>query len=296
MSTSLQTNSLFSGLSGRAYRPTGRVAPNMPLVVALHGGTYTSSYFDIPGASLFEKAVALEIPMIAPDRPGYATSPWLPPAQMTIEGQARFFASELNDAWQRHGEGTSGIVLIGHSIGGAIAAATAACLADELGAFPLLGLAISGVCLNTPPEHRPLWEQLPDTPSVDMPPPAKAVLMFGPEGSFDPQMIQESARIDVAAPKAELVDIVSTWSARAASILGRIAVPVHYRQADTDRLWVCGPTEVDGFARALAKSPRVDAAMLLQTGHCIDLHHLGSALQLQQLGFALQCATEHRLG
>lgn len=71
MSTSQQTNSLFSGLSGRAYRPTRQVAPHLPLVVALHGGTYTSSYFDIPGASLFEKAAALEIPMIAPDRPGY---------------------------------------------------------------------------------------------------------------------------------------------------------------------------------------------------------------------------------
>ena len=296
MTKSQQTTTLFGRLSGRAYRPSGPLAPHLPLVVALHGGTYTSSYFDIAGASLFDKAAALGIPLIAPDRPGYATSAWLPTAEMSIEGQARFFARELNDAWQRHGEGTSGIVLIGHSIGGAIAAATAALLAGERGAFPLLGLALSGVCLNTPPEHRPLWEQLPDTPSVGMPPPVKEMLMFGPEGSFDPRMVQESARADVAAPKAELVDVVSTWSSKATDILGRIAVPVHYRQAEVDRLWVCGGDEVDGFARALVKSPRVDALMLRRTGHCIDLHHVGAALQLQQLGFALQCAAEQRHG
>ena len=161
--------------------------------------------------------------------------------------------------------------------------------------LPLLGIALSGMCLNTPPEHKPLWEQLPDTPTVEMPPPVKDALMFGPEGSFDGKLVRDSDIANAPAPKAELVDIVSTWSDKAKGVLGKITVPVHYRQAEGDRLWVMNQGEVDGFVKALAKSPRVDGAMVRGTGHCMDLHHVGRALQLQQLAFALQCASEHEL-
>jgi hypothetical protein len=32
--------------------------------------------------------------------------------------------------------------------------------------------------------------------------------------------------------------------------------------------------------------------MIRDTGHCMDFHTVGPALQLQQLGFALQCAAQ----
>jgi len=284
---------LFGELSGRSYRPEGALAPHTPLVIAIHGGTYTSAYFDIAGCSLFAQAAANRIPLIAPDRPGYEGSLALPAAEMNIAGQARYLTAALQDAWQHHGAGTAGIVLIGHSIGGAIAAQIAANLAAAPGEVPLLGLAISGVCLNTPPEFGPLWAQLPDTPMVGMPPPVKDMVMFGPDGSFDPAVVRASDSANSEAPKAELLDIVGGWHANAHEILGRIEVPVHYRQAEVDRLWIVNQGEVDGFAAALSHSPRVDAEMMVGTGHCIDLHHVGRALQLQQLGFALQCASEH---
>src|ERR1700690_2289096 len=46
-------------------------AKDVPLIIALPGGTYTSTYFDIPGYSLLDRAAALGIPIIALDRPGY---------------------------------------------------------------------------------------------------------------------------------------------------------------------------------------------------------------------------------
>nr|WP_256330365.1 alpha/beta hydrolase [Variovorax sp. YR216] len=243
----------------------------------------------MPGASLMAQAAACHIPIVAPDRPGYGGSPILPPREGTIRGQARALTAALHDAWQRYGAGTRGIVLIGHSIGGAIAAT----IASEPDGLPIIGLAVSGVCMNTPPEHKPMWEQLPDVPLVEIPPEAKAQFMFGPPGSFDVDMPDISARVAGAgAPKDELVDIVSTWSSSAPSVLGRIAVPVHYRQAEIDHLWICGQQEVDSFAKALANAPRVDAAMMRNTGHCVDFHRVGRALQLQQLAFALQCAAE----
>ncbi|MGJ7505974.1 alpha/beta hydrolase [Variovorax sp. GT1P44] len=289
MSSTQHTASLFGGLSGRHRLVAGQLAANTPLIVAIHGGTYTSAYFDVPGASLMAQAAANGIPIIAPDRPGYVDSPILPAAEGTIRGQAGVLTKALKEAWERYGGGTRGIVLVGHSIGGAIAAT----IASEPDGLPLIGLAVSGVCMNTPPEHKPLWESLPDIPIVELPAEAKAQFMFGPEGSFDPAMPGLSTAVAGAgAPKAELVDIVSTWSHNAPTTLGRITVPVHYRQAEIDRLWICGQGEVDSFARALSKSPRVDAAMVRGTGHCMDFHHVGRALQLQQLAFALQCAAE----
>lgn len=283
------------GLSGRVRLPgSGRNSTPLPLVVALHGGTYTSRYFDIPGASLLDRAVANGIPIVALDRPGYAGSPALPAAQSTVRGQAAHLLTALEDCWQRYGQGTRGLFLIGHSIGGAITASIAALAAQNRPRFPLLGVALSGMCLRTPPEHKPLWESLPDTPTVEMPAPVKVQMMFGPAGSYEPALVEASQAADAPAPKAELVDIVSTWTDNAHATLGAIDVPVHYRQSALDPLWIMSQAEVDGFARALVRSPRVDAAMLAHTGHCIDFHHHGHALQLQQLAFALQCACENR--
>lgn len=280
-------------LTGRVRLPgSGGSRPPLPLVVALHGGTYTSRYFDVPGASLLDRAVANGIPVVALDRPGYGGSPALPAGQSTVIGQATYLLKVLEDCWQRYGEGTQGIFLIGHSIGGAITASIAAQAASTPPAFPLLGVALSGMCLKTPPEHKPLWESLPDTPTVEMPGPVKVQMMFGPAGSYHPSMVEASQTADAPAPKAELVDIVSTWTTNAPATLSAIRVPVHYRQAAQDPLWIMGAEEVDGFAKALVNAPRVDAAMVHHTGHCMDLHHFGHALQLQQLAFALQCACE----
>ena len=90
----------------------------------------------------------------------------------------------------------------------------------------------------------------------------------------------------------ELIEITGRWHTQAADVLGRIAVPVHYRQGEGDKLWIVDTDEVAAFARALARSPRVDAAMLRGTGHCLDFHAIGPAFQLAQLGFALQCGAE----
>ncbi|MDM0044401.1 alpha/beta hydrolase [Variovorax dokdonensis] len=284
-----RNTSLFGGLSGRFRKPAAPLQPKTPLVVAIHGGTYTSAYFDVPGASLLDRAEANGIPIVAPDRPGYVDSAMLPGAEGTIGGQATALTHALHDAWTHFGEGTCGMVLIGHSIGGAIAAT----IASDPRGLPLIGLAVSGVGMLTPPEHQPMWEALPDLPIVEIPAEAKAGFMFGPEGSFDPGMPALSTKVaGTGAPRAELVDIVSTWSARAPSVLGRITVPVHYRQAEIDHLWICGRRQVDDFAHALSAAARVDAAMVAGTGHCMDFHHVGRSLQLQQLAFALQCAAQ----
>jgi pimeloyl-ACP methyl ester carboxylesterase len=281
-------DNLFSGLSGRVGSVKAPYAVNTPLVIAIHGGTYSSAYFDVPDYSLFEKAQHLNIPMIALDRPGYGHSDPLSAEQTTIEGQASYIAPLLREAWDRYGEGTCGIVLIGHSIGAAIATVIASQNTD----LPLLGLAISGVGMRTPAHYRDAWDSLPDTYMVDMPKPIKDEVMFGPEGSYTDDMPEATYEAYTQAPKAELVDIVSTWGDKAQSILNNVNIPVHYRQGEVDKLWIVSPDEVSDFSVALANAPRIDAEMIEQTGHCIDYHVVSSSFQIQQLGFALQCAQE----
>ena len=280
------TAMLFDRTSGLSRSGATRDDCGAPLLVAIHGGTYTSAYFDVPGYSLLDRAAAAGMPIIALDRPGYGDTPMLAPAEMTIQGQARHLTQVLKSAWRSFGAGRPGMVIVGHSIGAAISAA----IASEPDGLPLLGLAISGVGMRTPPEHRPMWEALPDIPLVDLPSELKDGVMFGPEGSFAADMPLASHIANTTAPKAELVDIVSTWQDIAPAILGAINVPVHYRQGEFDKLWIVDEGEVSAFAKALAKSPRVDAAMVRGYGHCLDFHRIGGNFQQQQLAFARQCS------
>ncbi len=280
------TVTTFGAASGRSRFPEGSV--DTPLVVAIHGGSYDSAYFDVPDHSLLDRAEANGIAIVAVDRPGYGDTPLLP--DMSFASQARFLADALRQTWDGHGAGRPGMVAIGHSIGAAITLT----LASDPGDLPLLGVAVSGVGLRTPEGHNAAWDALPGTPLVLLPEDMKDVVMFGPEGSFDPASVTAARTANRTAPKSELLEITGGWAANVRDVLGRIAVPVHYRQGEGDKLWVVDEGEVHGFALALTRSPRVDAAMLRGTGHCLDFHAIGGAFQLSQLGFALQCGAEAR--
>ena len=278
---------LFGHFSGRTREPACPAPQNPCLIVAVHGGTYTSAYFDIPGFSLLDRAAAIGLRAIAPDRNGYGETP--PLANATIAEHAQSLTNGLHKAWEIYGGGCRGIVLIGHSIGGAIAARIAA----APGSLPLLGIAISGVGLKIAEQNRGLRSEIANGAMVDMPTLVKDGLMFGPPGSFDPHVMPSASYIASApAPIAELSDISGVWPREVRSILRDVAVPVHYRQAEYDRLWFVDDGEVHGFADALLRAPRVDAAIMPDTGHCMDFHRVSAALQVQQLGFALQCAVD----
>ncbi|WP_322028575.1 alpha/beta hydrolase [Paraburkholderia sp. J76] len=261
-------------------------AVESPLIVALHGGTYSSAYFDVPGYSLIDHAGALGLPIIALDRPGYGETTPLTPENATVAGNAERLDAILGEVWKRHGAGRSGLFLVGHSIGGAIAVSIAA----RRPAWPLVGIAVSGVGLVTPPESLDHWSALPQIPMIDLPAEVKDQVMFGPEWTFAPDMPSRSHVADAPVPRAELIDIVTTWHGSARDIASRVQVPVHYRQGEFDRLWITDADQVAGFGAAFSASPHVDAALYRCAGHCIDFHRLGLAFQLEQLAFALRSA------
>lgn len=263
-------------------------AKDVPLIIALPGGTYTSTYFDIPGYSLLDRATALGIPIIALDRPGYGGSTPLAPTESIIQQNAVVLDEVIGELWEAWGANTAGVFLIGHSIGGAIVTAIAA----NHPSWPLLGMAVSGCLLQVPLDSRDQWSALPAIPMIDLPVAMKDQVMFGPAGTYDTGMPQNSHPANAPVPRAELIDITTTWIARVRSEAAKVTVPVHSRQAEFDHLWMTDAQQVHDFGAAFTASPRVDAQLTPYAGHCIDFHRAGAGFQLSQLGFALECCVK----
>ena len=292
MGLTYATDCRFSGSVGKIVMSGRRLFPaqspkseDYPLIIAIHGGSYTSAYFDLPGFSLIQRAAALEIPIIAVDRPGYGDTTGFTAKEATIANNAERLDTAIGELWRRYGGKARGVFLIGHSIGGAITVSIAA----RRPSWPLLGISVSGVGLVTPPESGDAWAALPDIPMIDLPPPLKDQVMYGPEWTFGSAMPALGHAADAPCPRAELIDITSTWHDAVRPLAARVQVPVHYRQAEFDRLWIVDAEQVRGFGAAFSASPLVDAALYANAGHCIDVHRLGSAFQTEQLAFALRC-------
>lgn len=274
-------------LTGRTNRtPDFSPAEGAPLVITLHGGTYTSEYFDIAGYSLLDRAAALGVPVIALDRPNYVGSSALSPEGSIISANADVLDDVIGQIWQAHGAGTEGVVLIAHSIGAAVATEIAAHHPD----WPLLGLAISGCLVQVPEQSRAAWESLPDIPMIDLPTPMKDQVMFGPGPTCGPGMPAASHASNCPVPKTELLDITGGWVERREGVCGRVTVPVHHRQGEFDALWVTDEAQIEQFRAGFTSAPSVDSRLQLGSGHCIDFHRPSLSFHLSQLSFALECA------
>ncbi|WP_051191695.1 alpha/beta fold hydrolase [Microbacterium luticocti] len=280
----------FTTSDGRVYSgrsaALGEAADGAPLVIALHGGTYTSEYFDIPGYSLLDRAAARGIPIIALDRPNYVDSSPLEAEDSIILANADVLSDAIGEIWEQYGDGTAGIVLIAHSIGAAVATAIAATQPS----WPLRGLAISGCLVRVPQESRAAWESLPPIPMIELPVPMKDQVMFGPEGTFTDDMPAASHPSNTLVPKAELLDITGGWIARRAEVCGRVTVPVFHRQGEFDHLWVTDQNEIDEFRAGFGSAASVDSALEPGSGHCIDFHVPAERFQQAELDFAMAVA------
>jgi len=257
-----------------------------PLIIALHGGTYSSEYFDIAGHSLLDNATKQGIPVIALDRPNYVGSSPLTSEGSIIQANADVLGDAIGSIWNEHGGDAAGVVLIAHSIGGAVATIIAATPQS----WPLLGLATSGCLVRVPAESAGAWASLPDIPMIDLPVPLKDQLMFGPPETYDDAMPAASYPSNTAVPKAELLDITGGWIAARAETTGKVKVPVHHRQGEFDHLWVTSQDEVDEYRAGFTSAASVDAQLQLASGHCIDFHKPSDEFQNSQLAFATAVA------
>ncbi|SDP95605.1 alpha/beta fold hydrolase [Lentzea jiangxiensis] len=270
----------FTGLR----RVGGTPDKDVPLVVAIHGGGYTSSYFDVPGYSLLDRAAGLDVPIIAVDRPGHGGSSPAAAGESLYLANAAALDHLISELWESTGIGCAGVFLIGHSIGVHVAMGIAA----RKPQWPLLGLALSGCLLRHADGFTEVWAAHPET-FLDVPVEQKAELMFGPAWTHRSDMPQTSYFANVPVRTAELVE-GAKWVEVFGDLAPEISVPVQLRHGQLDRLWAGGQDQIAEFAAGLTSSPYVDVEVVPAAGHAIDYHRVGAAFQTQQLAFALNCS------
>ncbi|MBO2463944.1 alpha/beta hydrolase [Actinomadura violacea] len=259
-----------------------------PLIVALHGGTYTARYFDVAGAdqgSFLDVAGRAGYRVVAFDRPGYGGSTPLDPDANTFARHVELLDSAIGQAVERSGAG--GVFLVGHSIGGMIALMIAA---GDPG-FPLIGVSATGMGAVIPPGGAAeALGSLPPDQTVDLPYDQRDQVMFGPESTYGRGGLEQAHGSYAPVPVRELVQAPRWPKEHLPDVAPRVRVPVHNTLAEFDALWDSTPENVDRFAAMFTAAPFVDASVARGTGHCIDHHTLGFALHLRQLAFAEECA------
>jgi pimeloyl-ACP methyl ester carboxylesterase len=261
-----------------------------PLLVGLHGGGYDSRYFDAPGSSLLSRATAAGFPALALTRPGHPADEESARRQPSFAEAAAIIAEAIADAWQQFGNGRPGVVLLGHSIGGAIAVHIAA--ARTL-TWPLLGLTVSGVGDVISPRAMEQFTRLPPGTAVDFPFEATRPVLYGPDWTLDNPALAGAADLPVTTPSDDMLEMPE-WAETLPRIARAVEVPVQYGLAEFDGFWSVSEERVGAFGRLFSRAPFVDASLWRGAGHNIEHHRLGDAYVRAVLVFAERCSMERR--
>jgi pimeloyl-ACP methyl ester carboxylesterase len=286
---------LPGGRTGIAALPDE--ATDQPVLVFLHGGGATARSFDIPGHSQILRAARNGFPAFALDRPGDGGSEPLSLTAGSDTGVLRAAAEQLDQAvtelWQRHATTAPGVVVIGCSIGGAVAIHLAALWsAQERPGWPLLGLAVADIGQLPPENVVDAWHSTPAEERIDMSE-LQGKIAAPPLWALAPHQTGLHSLPGILEPvvRAEGLEIVGGWPREWQRLASRITVPVHYRLGEFDTLWAASPDLVAEFADTLrTRSPYVDAALFPGSAHGIADSVVGREYCLQVLGFAERCA------
>lgn len=250
------------------------------LLVAIHGGTVTSKYFDVPGYSMVEAAMAAGFDILAMDRPGYRGTAPLDDCLDMLHRNAERISALLPLVAAGLALPMREVILIGHSMGGVIATTIAATHPQ----WPLRAIAGSGFAQFLPPFLKEAFASLPNQYYVEVPTEMMESLMFGPSETLNPDMPVASRIMNSRIPRSELIDIGTGWADRAPGLAARVTVPVYYKLAQHEKLW--NPQDMAAFAALYTHAPKVESGQLQDMGHCSDFNKTGHRYQKELLAFA----------
>ncbi|KAI9696507.1 MAG: hypothetical protein M1820_008135 [Bogoriella megaspora] len=282
-------------------------APHTPLIVGVHGGTYSAEYFDAcPSTSVTNISNPLSIPVVSISRPGYAGSTALPllPAPSSgktfIQQQGQHLHNViLPFLWSKYGEasGANSIVLFSHSIGSAISIVASSLHATDLksGAskYPLSGLITSGIgSLVVTISDSDYDHDVPETDEKHLWPTEDhdARMLSKPMPLCPPEVYTEGEKLNNPMNPAERRDIQRSWWTYWEGYAGTIEVPHLYGMAEFDGLWEATQETVDRYMSAFKKCARAESSLVLGAPHCMELSYAGRGWMTKGLGFAVECA------
>lgn len=280
MSASIFVDTPAGRLSGRIggerTRPRG-------LVVALHGGTYDSAYYDTGAGSLLSAGEALGLCVVALDRPGYGAAVDVDHKWLSFAGQTDLLVSAVRRLIADVAP-SGGTVLVGHSIGGMLALEVAAQATGEL-----RGVEVSGLGEVWRPGMLEMWSSfLGPQRAVEVPPAPHAQVMFGPEGTYTAERLALDAELLRPLPMPELADVVR-WADVFPSVAAKVSVPVSLTFAEHDNIWMSDASARSLAASRFAQASSVRVELFDGAGHCIELHKRSRAYVLRQLAYVEDC-------
>lgn len=274
-------------LSGR-FLPATNGQPRA-LLVALHGGTYTSKYFDTPSSSLFEFCTSLGYSILALDRPGYGTATSIPFDQLSFDGQVPVLRQALEEIWNEYGQQSTGMFLIGHSIGGMISLLLAAETPHER----LIGMNMTGSGALYNEQTKGAFASLvSDAPTVMMDIAIKVMAMYGPAWSYPAEQAHYDPERDVPTAAIELAE-AQTWGARLPQVAANVHIPVQFMVPEYDHIWRGEPEALSHVAEMFTSAPFVDVGIQRMAGHSVELHTLARAFYMKILSFVEECIVYH---
>lgn len=323
---------LVSGLKSFPLKleDTTRSSKGTPLIICLHGSSYSAKYFDAhPNYSIRNVSLQLTIPVIALNRPGYKQTPELGKTSNTgsdthLQNEALWLHRlVLPTIWRAYGPplGATSIILLGHGIGGAVSLITSSLSCTdppEERNYPLSGLILTGLGSRQvlEPNDETLFRSSQESfdfssfSSSSSPPPSsnekeplyehwepgnKTKLMLNSALNQSPlETIKAHSKISSRGLTSETHDFSSpsNFPRYWRSMAAQINIPVMYFLADMDLLWDATSEKITDFASAFLSSPRVESGVLRGAGHCIELSWLGPCWYTRCAGFAMCCAVE----
>ncbi|MFF0490169.1 alpha/beta hydrolase [Nocardia sp. NPDC004068] len=269
-----------------AESPTPRA-----VLVALHGGSTRSVYFDCPGhpeLSLLRLGRRLGYTVLALDRPGYGRSTPYSERLTTAADRVDLMFGAVAAHLGPRPRG-AGVFLVAHSAGCELALRMSV---DERGT-DLLGLEIAGTGLRHPPlAQRTLWGS---GARPSRRPPGLAELLWRPERLY-PADVVYGASIAAEGTRLEAGSVLD-WADREFPRLARgVRVPVRFSLGEFERVWRNGSADLAEVGALFEAAPRVVLNLQPNSGHNLSVGHTAAAYHLKLLSFAEECLVHRENG
>lgn len=274
-------------LSGRMRKADSGNARG--LVFAIHGGGYTSKYFDVPGQSAIACLAAAGYDVLAIDRPGYgAAMDWL----IGFDDQVSVLSDVVQWARGQFGTATGQTFLYGHSIGGMLALLMARKAPDQY-----LGLSMTGSGLKF---HERFAEAMaarivdPAAGSHSMSgEEARKAGFMAPPWSYDPKVAVLDPERDVPSMIVDLKE-AALWEKRLANEAPQVKVPVQFIIGEYDGLWQSDGESLRVAAELFSSAPFSDVYKQRFAGHSVELHYVYVSQLARVIAFIEDCKVFRR--